>query len=324
MNRYLSLDYIRVFGVMGIVLCHCCFGIEGMSFLGKFLGNTFNVVFLTLSAFLLGLSWEAKGNKPYKVNFLRHRIGKLLYSYYPFLVVMFAFMSIIGQNFSTKDIIMHVCLLPWFDKLAGFGHLWFITMILICYIGIFIASKASMIRSKISIVLMIVGSILTQIVLGLIGQPNYIFIYLFLYIGVWANAKIILELAKGIQLIPIGMITLLAFVVVIALSFYGMLDKYTSVWSGVLCAILFFLLANRVFQNAEPNRVINFISMISFEIYLVHHVFCFGKWSLFNYIDNPLLGILSIGLFSICLAYTLHWIGNKLQDVLLRKPFLGE
>lgn len=314
MNRYLSLDYIRVFGVMGIVLCHCCFGIDGMFFLGKFLGGTFNVVFLTLSAFLLGLSWEKNGNKPYKVNFLLHRISKLLYSYYPFLIVMFAFMAIVGQTFSIKDIIMHVCLLPWFDKLTGFGHLWFITMILICYIGIFLASKASLTRTRICIVLMIVGSILTQIVLGLIGQPNYIFIYLFLYIGVWANAKIILELAKGIQLIPIGMITLLAFVVVIALSFYGMLDKYTSVWSGVLCAILFFLLANRVFQNAEPNRVINFISMISFEIYLVHHVLCFGKYSLFNYIDNPLLGILAIGLLSICLAYPLHCIGLKLQN----------
>lgn len=58
MNRLVSFDYIRVISILGIVLCHCCYGITGMSFLGRFLGLTFNVVFLILSAFLLGLSWE--------------------------------------------------------------------------------------------------------------------------------------------------------------------------------------------------------------------------------------------------------------------------
>lgn len=94
MRRLISFDYTRAVSIIGIVLCHCCYGIEGMSFLGSFLGLTFNVVFLTLSAFLLGLSWEKNGNKPYKVNFILHRIGKLLYSYYPFLIVMFSFIAI--------------------------------------------------------------------------------------------------------------------------------------------------------------------------------------------------------------------------------------
>lgn len=69
MNKIVSFDYIRAISIILIVLCHCCFGINGMSFLGGFLGSTFNVVFLVLSAFLLGLSWENKQFKEYKIPF---------------------------------------------------------------------------------------------------------------------------------------------------------------------------------------------------------------------------------------------------------------
>lgn len=140
MKRLISFDYIRALSIIGIVLCHCCYGISGMSFFGKFLGSTFNVVFLTLSAFLLGLSWERKSYERYNIQFLFHRIGKLAYTYYPFLLIMFAFLAFTGYHATIKDWIMHFLFLPWFDKLPGFGHLWFITMIVICYFGVYVIS----------------------------------------------------------------------------------------------------------------------------------------------------------------------------------------
>lgn len=141
MKRLIGFDYIRAISIIGIVLCHCCYGLRGLAFAGSFLGSTFNVVFLTLSAFLLGLSWERKGKKACGLSFLAHRISKLIYTYYPFLLVMFAFLAFTGFHVTIKDWIMHFLFLPWFDKLPGFGHLWFITMIVICYWGVFLVSR---------------------------------------------------------------------------------------------------------------------------------------------------------------------------------------
>lgn len=141
MKRLVSFDYIRSISIIGIILCHCCYGVSGMSFLGHFLGGTFNVVFLTLSAFLLGFAWERKQCKAYDIHFLKHRIIKLTYTYYPFLIFMFIFLTFTEYNVNMKDWLMHILYLPWFDKLPGFGHLWFITLIVLCYITVYLLSK---------------------------------------------------------------------------------------------------------------------------------------------------------------------------------------
>lgn len=141
MNKIISLDYIRAISILGIVLCHCCYGITGLSFLGKFLASTFNVVFITLSAFLLGLSYEKNGNKRYDRNFIIHRISKLSYSYYPFIILMFAFLLYTSHNMSIRNAVSHFLFLAWFDKLPGFGHLWYVTLIIMCYFAIYIVSK---------------------------------------------------------------------------------------------------------------------------------------------------------------------------------------
>lgn len=141
MNRIVSFEYIRTIAIIAIVICHCCYGIGSWGFLGKFLGLTFNVIFLVLSAFLIGLSWEKKGAPQYDASFLKARIVKLTHSYYPFIIGMFIFLLLTGYHTTIKDYIMHVTFLPWFDKLSGFGHLWFITMIVICYLAIYTISK---------------------------------------------------------------------------------------------------------------------------------------------------------------------------------------
>ena len=141
MKRLISFDFIRSISIIGIILCHCCYGISGMSFQGHFLGGTFNVVFLTLSAFLLGLAWERKQCKSYNIQFLKHRIIKLTYTYYPFLILMFILLAFTEYDVNMKDWLMHFLYLPWFDKLPGFGHLWFITLIVLCYITVYLFSK---------------------------------------------------------------------------------------------------------------------------------------------------------------------------------------
>lgn len=205
MKRIYSFDYIRALSIVGIVLCHCCYGIPGLSLLGKFLGNTFNVLFLILSAFLMGLSWDKKGRCAYKFSFLRHRLGKLAFTYYPFLIIMFAFLVFVGYHIMIKDLMLHLLFLPWFDKLPGFGHLWFITMITFCYIGVFLFtnmpySLMNFIRTKTGLAISVLFAILSQIVMRSIGMPDYMLLYLIGYILVFVNAGNILHKIKGVEL----------------------------------------------------------------------------------------------------------------------------
>lgn len=85
MNRLIQFDYLRVISIVCILLCHTCFDIGEFGWFGRYLGSTFNFLFLLLSAFLLGSSWESKGRPEYKIDFLINRIVKLSKTYYPYM-----------------------------------------------------------------------------------------------------------------------------------------------------------------------------------------------------------------------------------------------
>lgn len=141
-KRIIEFDYIRVLSLLGILLCHSCFEFgTNFTWLGRYLGSTFNFLFLILSAFLLGMAWRNNGYKRYSIGFITHKIGRLSKSYYPYLAVLFVFLYLSQDFFSWKKIITHLAYLPWFDKINGFGHLWFMSMILICYAGCFLFSR---------------------------------------------------------------------------------------------------------------------------------------------------------------------------------------
>lgn len=324
MKRIDSFDYIRVIAAFGIVLCHCCFGIEGFSFLGSFLGTSFNVIFLTMSAFLLGMKWETGNYKPYKPKFLTKRIVKLAYSYYPFLLAMFMFLVYAGYKVSIKNIAMHLTFLPWFDKLPGFGHLWFITMIVFCYIAIYLFTNMPKAFVKICkqggvifLALILAGT--SQIIFGKLNLPNYVFIYLIAYILVFINANRILSFFNKT---PKLYLTVVAFTVIpttIYLFKENTLNNYTDVWVGIVNTIVIFSFLYRLLENVKYNRIIAYISSITFEIYLVHHVFCFGKYSIYKLINNPILGTLAIFAISITFAAILNYISNTIKKLIDKK-----
>lgn len=321
MNKIISIDYIRALSVIGILLCHCCYGISGLGNLGRFLADTFNVVFLTLSAFLIGLSFEKRGNKQYDKKFLLHRVEKLTYSYYPFIFCMFAFLIYTGYNVSIKNIASHFLFLAWFDKLDGFGHLWYITLIVMCYFAIYLVSKlpSKLLKYAKSGILLFFLAIVSQIALAMIGQPNYIFIYILLYVYIFLNAKYILKIIDNLPLIPTIIIGSAILILVIILFWCDATNIYTSKWCGLLSAIIVFAISKKVFNNTDKNFVVNLISTISFEIYLTHHVFCFGKHSIYHIIPNPILGTIAIIIISFILAAILKSISNSINKILIKK-----
>lgn len=141
MNRIASFDIIRVVAFTGILVCHSCVQFPEANWFGFFCACTFNFLFLMMSALLMGLSWNKSGRVSYGINFLVKRIKRLSFSYYPYLVLLFAFLYLADSLPQSHKIIAHVVYLPWFAKLSGFYHLWYVTLIVICYIGCMLFSK---------------------------------------------------------------------------------------------------------------------------------------------------------------------------------------
>ena len=143
--RNFKFDFARAIAIIGIVLCHFfLFGGAGNNFipLGRYIALVFNVIFFILSALLYGIKWRKKEFTAFKTDsFLFSRLIKLASALYPYLIVIFFLFYIFDIDFSLKDILMNFAFLGWFDKLPGNGHLWFLTMIFMCYVLFCILSK---------------------------------------------------------------------------------------------------------------------------------------------------------------------------------------
>lgn len=201
MIRIFYLDYIRVIAIICIVICHCCFEFNTISWLGRYLGQTFNAIFLCLSAFLFGMNFKKRDYNKFHNTFIINRLKKLSAKYYPFLFIMFIFLTIINQSYNLIDVILHVLYLAWFDKLTGFEHLWFLTIIVFCYISIYIYSNLwhiSIIRKiftirPINLIFLCLILNALSIQMNFLNLPGQFILYIGLYLFIFTNADVILH-----------------------------------------------------------------------------------------------------------------------------------
>lgn len=305
-SRNTSFDGIRAIAILGIVGCHICYGLEGMSWLGVYLGGTFNCVFFSLSALLFGEKMLAGGIK--LVPFMKRRILKLVVSLWPMLLVVIALFRIVGIPCSIKSAVMNFCLLGWFDKLPGFGHLWFVTMIVLCYLLFVGLGHVKRPVNGWWPLPAFAVTILCAYVTYQHGLPGYLFLILFYCGMLFLYGQLLL---KWVSSVSKGLLTAIVMGTngVVLLLFYkgwlhnGNLGMY---YVTALCGILLLLLLYRIFVSYTPGASLLYLSGISYEIYLVHHPFCFGRFSVFQWTGSYWwLGILCISIITLLLASSL-------------------
>lgn len=328
-NRIHAFDYIRAISIIGIVICHCCFAFSTTDWIGRYLANSFNFIFLILSAFLLGMSWEKKGFPQYNINFVSHRIKRLAIVYYPFLITMFTFLSLVHYSYTIKDIIIHITFLQWFKKIDGFGHLWFLTMIVICYIFMYISIYINkynwgkelirlLFQSRYTLIIFLPVILLLQFIAYKFNLPGQIFLYLFLYLVFFMNALNILTHIKQIQFRKFVFITIILNIIALYLFYRGIFEyKIISYPLGCLCGLSIMGIIYKTVYPLKEIKCVKFISTISFEIYLIHHALCFGRYSVYQLGISPLIGFIIIMGISITLGYILHYFSNKLINKIL-------
>lgn len=152
MDRITALDYIRSISILGILFCHSCFMWQDLDWLGRYLGQMFNFIFLILSAFLMGFKWEKDNYHALPLSYVTKRIKRLSSTYYPYLLIMFVIVAIKGGIFIPwHKIAAHILFMQWFDSLEPYGHLWYLTMIVICYVLCWVISKDNILNKLINL-----------------------------------------------------------------------------------------------------------------------------------------------------------------------------
>lgn len=317
-KRFPAFDYIRAIAIIGILICHFLYNWNYTSQTGRFLGCTFNVVFLCMSGLLLGISWHELKKPNYGRTFLHRRFTRLMTSYYPFVVIMCLFLMFVTNHpLRIYDISMHIAFLPWFDKLPGFEHLWFLTMIALCYVVTMVTSLIKHISLWVEVLLLFAAIFIHWTALKY-GLPGQMFSYLAIFVLTFRHAPNFLAFA---QRISATFVTISSFVILLS-SIYafnnGLYDnlRFAAEWSGILCAYTIIILLLRLMKGANSCKMVDYIASISFEIYLLHHVIAFGPYSIVRIFPHPATAFLSLVTITFILATVLHWCSAKLSKII--------
>lgn len=196
MNQIASLEYLRVFAIICIVIDHYVGGT-----IGRYLGETFFCVFFGISSILFGLKWKENNQPNYKFSsFLYPRIIRLSVTFYPFLAISILAIFYFSEPISILKIAMNFMYLSWVSKLPWLGHLWFLTMLMMCYVMFIVLSKIYTYLNFRVWILIIFFCLLLQCTVQLAGLPGYMFLIL-MYCGlVFANADLFMENIKSLKI----------------------------------------------------------------------------------------------------------------------------
>lgn len=287
MKNFEGMTLLRAISIVGIVICHVCLQLR-MEPPGRFSGFLFVQIFLFMSAYLLGLSGGGKSND-WK-RFLFKRWKRLSAVYYPFLVIATAILLMAGQEVTTKNILTHFTYTNYIlkDSICGvsFGHLWYLSMTMLCYAGV------AALRSKWAWCHKwlrgygLAGTVMLGILCGAalqhLGTSSRVVFLFFSYLLVYEHADSIRRFAVKqtgrMAWFVFVACNVICFTLFFVPGFYDMLMTRDIVI--IVTAMAWMCLFIKYSDHIVCNKAVNYISAISFEIYLVHQPFIFGQFSL--------------------------------------------
>lgn len=327
-----SLNILRAVAIIFVVIGHFClqFGFEPV---GRFCCYLFVQIFFLISALLLGLKY---GCCPTEVGFLYKRWKRLSIVYYPFLLISIAVLYFVAPLPSMFSIVTHFTYVNYFVQttLCGvpFGHLWYISMLMMCYLMVAVFNSTffyDKIRKSQSSWVGLLGYLLMAVAFAIVSRcihiPSRIAIVLISYLIVFVKANDLLDLFRHFMKKRNGKIySLILFTVsnsiLLSLFLWCDLNSKLILRDFLVLAVSFIwlLFFMTVFWNTKCVSILNMISGISFELYLIHHPFVLGKFSWLNgsvltknvYL-NAVLALFIVILLSILL--------NRLSKMISRK-----
>lgn len=309
-----QFDGIRAVAMLCIVACHLSYGIHAMSPVGQYLGGTFNFVFFLLSALLIGESVNKRkvlrGGYLDRSQFLKKRFIRIVPDLWIFLTVYFLVTVISGQTVDYKAFAMNYAMLGWFKKLPYCGHLWFVTMIMLCYV--LFASLFHITNKKKALILLLAVCSIGQALLWYLHLPAYMFLILF-------ATGVFMMFSGGIvrMMDKTSFTGSLIAAVISNISYFMLIDSNCLIighidyyYAACLCGITMLIFLYKLFRILPVGKPLALVSVLSYQIYLIHHPLCNVNYIALITGGRVTAIILILAVIS-ALAYILYRLSNS-------------
>lgn len=226
-------------------------------------------------------------------------------------------------DFSWFDVGLNFLFLGYLGKLPGNGHLWFLTVLIACYVALILLLRWRPKSGKTPWVVLIVMELL-MVLSEKFGIPGHTFGFVGMFCFVFLRGRWLREKARAMNWHQAAMVLLLN-IIVLWLCYNGLHDRCRILRFVLtdICGLSLLLLMLRYVPKVG-NRIISWLSGISFEIYIIHHTLCAGpllKLTSLGY--NHVLQFAMIVMISVILAMMLHYIASNISVLLLKKTIIS-
>lgn len=330
LRHNIAIDYVRGVAMMVIVTCHFFMfgGVPGWEPLGQWFAGVGNFLFFAISALLFGLQYEGKGSACFlPLTFLRKRFIRLFPSLWIFLSIWLVIqIFILKEDVSPIKVIMNFLGGCWFAKLPSIGHLWFITMVIICYIMyVTVANNKLQIGVKLRDmgghfwIVLLCSSMMIELAMDSVNIPGYLFVVLFYSLFFFIKASKVIKYANDIPLSRLLLLLVVSNSIALVLSYHQDLFLALSFYRFASCLAGFswLLLMLRLNKKFKYDKALLFISSYSYELFLVHHIFCCGTFSIIKLSNSILLNYGLLWICAFCAAIILKFMGDRIYKRLI-------
>ena len=309
-NRINALDYVRVVAITMILMCHYFLFSELNNGISRYFAGTGNMLFFLVSAVLFGYKYRIEKQDFRGIAFIKKRTMRLGASVWPFLLISVVLYLVFKIPFSWVNVGLNFLFLGYFGRLPGNGHLWFLTVLMACYLELVLLMKLKEKEQWVSWIILVL-SVIAMTIGERLGVPSGAFFNMGLFGFVFLNNDLFLRKSRSMKwwmAVAIVIINTVTFF----LEFEGLFAVSRSIHFILtgLCGLTLLALMMRFLPN-KSSKVVSFFCGISFEIYLVHHTLCAGPFVRITYWPySHLLNFAIMVLLTIVLAVILKLLSS--------------
>lgn len=326
-NKDYSISILRVIGMISIVLCHF-FGWLKINALAQFL-NYGVYLFLFISGYL----YANKQIDNYK-QWIVTRLKKILIPYYiitiPILCLFYSnnpidVFELLNYIFCLQGLNFICSFLP-FSEISLLGHLWFVTIILICYLLTIIIkhiekrnNSSEVIIISIMIVVSIYDFVFTIFNLPRIYMGYFITYFIGYYVARYKHSqKHNTFIIFGVFLFLLSIMGRLGCKHFFDASNQNLYIATTYITRPMLAISVYFIvdyLTNKInlLNSLAKTKFWQVLDKYSFFVYLIHYFFLNGATSVDNFGFSKSISILLFIVFTVVSTLLLYWINQLIQ-----------
>ena len=308
-KKDISIQIIRIFSMLSIIAYH----LVTNNTIAQFL--TFGVyTFLFMSGYLY--SQKIIQNK---ADWIIKQYKKISIPVFVFLVFILIVHLILEIHFEPKNIFVYIFNLQYFySGILGATHLWFLSVIMICYILTLEKDMIKRLFNKKIFILLIIG---IAICFAYINKTlsNLLFMIITYFFGMQYK-----DLEKKVNYNFFITLILCVLSIILKIITHHFIDD-TPLYNSVIYFIVHLILAYSFFSsirficskiNIHSNKFIDYFDEISYFVFITHYSFVVGPVALVGLTNNYLVNVFIILLLSFVTATILKIITENINNLL--------